>query len=389
MRRAETLVLTSSFPRFAGDYAGGFVLEAAQWLARSGPVTVLAPHDRNVDPGYRPDGLSVLRFAPRYHARPGPFYGLGGPENLSDPIRRLEAPYGLAAMFAAARPLAGRAKRIVSHWMVPAGLVGAACCDGGCQQQLVVHGGGWHLLQKSRAGRALARWILRRSGDVVAVAACLKRELLSLFVGGEFAEMARRIRVVPMGLHVGRYRPEGDMKLRQAERPRIMAVGRLVPIKGFDRLIAAMDDLDATLWVIGDGSERRRLRAMCADRHIPHRFWGRVSAGALIDLYRRADIVALTSRPLGGRVEGTPRVLLEGMAAGCAMAATATGGIGDVLRHGENGLLDDGDPAALRGNLMRLLDSEALRGELGRRAALEAEKYDWSVIGPRLLDQFQ
>jgi glycosyltransferase involved in cell wall biosynthesis len=80
------------------------------------------------------------------------------------------------------------------------------------------------------------------------------------------------------------------------------------------------------------------------------------------------DVVALTSRN-----EGTPVSVIEALAAGVPVVATAVGGVPDVIRHEENGILiPAGDPVALAAALERLTSDVHLRERvtmLGRREA--------------------
>jgi len=131
----------------------------------------------------------------------------------------------------------------------------------------------------------------------------------------------------------------------------------------------------------GDGPLRPRLEAAArgaglADRAHFLGWWEDLPA-----LYADLDVVALTSRN-----EGTPVCLLEAMAAGVPVVATAVGGVGDVVRHGETGLLvPPGDPGALAAAMAALLGDPERRSSLGlagRRAAYPA--YDVKTLIARV-----
>ncbi len=75
------------------------------------------------------------------------------------------------------------------------------------------------------------------------------------------------------------------------------------------------------------------------------------------------DVVALTSRN-----EGTPVAIIEALAAGVPVVATAVGGVPDVVRDDETGLLiPPGEPTALTNALLRLASDPELRQKLGSR----------------------
>lgn len=388
MYAASTLFLTSSYPRFPGDYAGNFVAEMARIYRARGDVAILAPDDRLVDPDYDRDGIRVFRFAPRLRKTSGPFYDAGGPENLTETERLVETPYSAWAMLAEAKRMAGRFNRLVAHWLVPSGFVGASLRAPGKPLQLIVHGGGWHFLKRRFWGRMTARWILSRADDIITVAPYLREEILGLYKSRERDEMAGRIRSIPMGLDVSRYSQRGRARRRTDGERRVLAVGRMTPIKGFDRLIEACAPLGAELLLAGDGPMRSRLTGLAARRGVSLRCFGNVAREKLAELYRTADVLAFSSRRLGGREEGTPRVLLEGMAAGSAIAATRTGGVGHILKDGWNCLISDDDVEGLRRNIGRLLDSPKLGKRLGEQAAEDVRQYDWTRLKPEFLKPY-
>jgi glycosyltransferase involved in cell wall biosynthesis len=102
-------------------------------------------------------------------------------------------------------------------------------------------------------------------------------------------------------------------------------------------------------------------------------------------LLAACDVVVVPSRVLaGGRTEGTPVVCLEAMAAGRVVVASRTGGLGDVIVDGQNGLLfEPGDHRMLREKLMLALGDEELRRRISTNARRTAQAYDWSRIGDR------
>jgi len=376
-----TLILSSSFPRFKGDYAGHFVAESCPYYSARGPVTVLAPDDAMVDNTFRMKECAITRFKPCFAKASSLFYGYGGPENIRTSGGIFFAPLAFAAQCRAAHPLLKNAERVTAHWLVPSGLTAALFAPKGAKLQLVVHGGDWNWLKNNAMGRMIVRYVLRRADDVVVVANYLREDLCGLFLPKERERMEREIRVLPMGLDVAHF-AKGTRPSRQTRR--VLAVGRLVPIKGFDRLIRALRGQAVEIRLVGEGPERAKLETLARRSGVPVCFLGRKSTEEMAALYRESSILVLPSHGKNSRGEGLPRVLLEGMAAGCAVVATRCGGIGDVLRHGENALLDDGDETVLRDNITRLLDDPDEQLRLQEVAQRDALKYDWSVIGPKL-----
>jgi glycosyltransferase involved in cell wall biosynthesis len=167
---------------------------------------------------------------------------------------------------------------------------------------------------------------------------------------------------------------------------RVLAVGRLVPDKNFEELVAAFADAgfeegEAELELRGTGSLEAPLRAQAERLGVPARFPGPVPPAQLGEVYAAADALALVStyEPFGV-------TLREGAAAGLPLIASVrAGATGDVAVEGENALvLDPTDRAAITDALRSVVREPALREQLaaGSRAVtqrhpLEADVEAW------------
>ncbi len=149
-------------------------------------------------------------------------------------------------------------------------------------------------------------------------------------------------------------------------------VGRLEEIKGPDVLLEAFAALadrfpDAVLVYAGEGGLKQSLEDRAGTLRLAHRTHFLGARADIPDIMAGLDILALPSLS-----EGLPFALLEGMAAGRAVAATAVGRVPEILlpgQHVETGLLvPPGDPHTLSLALASLLANEALRLRLGRAA---------------------
>ena len=146
-------------------------------------------------------------------------------------------------------------------------------------------------------------------------------------------------------------------------------VGRLVAIKDPTTLLRAFQLVheamaSAILLVAGDGVLRAETVRLASALGIATsvRFLG--WRHDLAELYRTLDIVVLSSRN-----EGTPVSVVEGMAAGRAVVATAVGGVPDVVEHGKTGLLVPAeDPEALAAAVVSIAADPDRRARLGREA---------------------
>ncbi len=165
---------------------------------------------------------------------------------------------------------------------------------------------------------------------------------------------------------------------RSPQPGRIMAVGRLVPKKAFDTLLAACAILskrgiDYTCELVGEGPEKQPLTKRIHDSGLEKNvvMTGAVTQEQLPQYYRRAMLVVVTSRILpNGDRDGIPNVLLEAMARGAPVIATDTPSIREVVRHNLNGWLIPPDhPETLADAIQKLLADGNLRDQFSRQAA--------------------
>ena len=166
----------------------------------------------------------------------------------------------------------------------------------------------------------------------------------------------------------------------------VVGLGRLVPIKGFDLLVRALPALaaqipSARVLLVGDGGERAALAAIAASLGVTERLR---MTGEIFDVtapLAAADVLAVPSRN-----EGMGRVIVEAMALGIPVVATAVGGIPDVVTDGECGrLVAPDDVEALAAALLELGRDGALRAKLGEAAEARAESFSTAVARDKLL----
>jgi glycosyltransferase involved in cell wall biosynthesis len=153
-----------------------------------------------------------------------------------------------------------------------------------------------------------------------------------------------------------------------SEPVRVLFVGALRHEKSVDTLIEAVGILQKEgkaihLEIVGDGDQRASLEHLAAQslRAGSYNFYGfQTDPAALHCFYMQADIFVLCSVS-----EGLPRVVIEAMARGVPVVATTVGGIPDLVRHEQTGLLiPPRDPVALATSIQRLMQDGALRRKL-------------------------
>jgi glycosyltransferase involved in cell wall biosynthesis len=406
-------VVTTSFPRWPGDYAGSFVEQAVRRLLRDGhsvdvvaageagrppsPAGSLDPRDP-VDPMAAALGVGVrvarVQVPCAWPAVPNLFYEQGAPEVLerSLPSAWLQAAAFSAGLCAHVDAWAPDWDEIHAHWLVPCALLARAASlrpytPGGCgahrafgrgpaqarRAPPAVHGhahsGDVALLERLTGGATLARWLGQELADVTFASADLERRFLGL-VGGT---MRARTHVAPAVVGGPPVSQPGDdppacCAMVSAPRGFILAVGRLVPIKGFDLLLRATALAEArcgaraVVVILGDGPERERLTRsalrMGVDLRLPG-FIPRAEVDAWLD---GAAVYVQPSRALwNGRTEGLPVATLEALAHGVPVITSDSGGLAELR---ERTVLDQPGEAGAAIQVFRAGDHRALATRL-------------------------
>ena len=166
--------------------------------------------------------------------------------------------------------------------------------------------------------------------------------------------------------------------------PVIVAAGRLADAKNYPLLIDAVgvlrQSMKARLFILGQGELEPMLRQHIAER-------GLDDAVTLLGFHRnpwkfiaRADVFALSSH-----YEGFGNVLIEAMAVGVPVVATASAGTRDIVNHGVDGVLVESHTAtALAAALRQVLENNERREEMARDARVAAERF----AAPRVIARY-
>ena len=154
----------------------------------------------------------------------------------------------------------------------------------------------------------------------------------------------------------------------------LLAVGRLSAEKGQFDLIRAMKLLrkrKLRLLIVGEGPDRRRLRDIARTLRLADSVTFVGHQADVTPYYTLADLMVLPSH-----TEGSPNCLLEAMAAGLPVVATAVGGVPEIVST-ENAaiLVEKGNPSALAQAISQVLDDELLRAQLLTAARKTAKAY--------------
>ncbi len=395
-------MLTSSYPKFRGDTTAPFIESIATHIAAQGVEThVVLPEHRELKRGAMEDGVHFYpyRYAPRPEwTRWGYAEALRADVKLKRGVYAL-APLALASSFQKMMQLTARAQFDVlhAHWVLP-NAPAAALVAQRRRLPLVIsmHGSDVFMAEKNRAFGAAARWCFDRAAQLTACSDELMQRALALGADENKTEW------IPYGADAKAFQvhPADAQRVRaqlrlQDDDVLILAVGRLVYKKGFEFLIAAMPRVlerapRARLVIVGYGDLRAELetqaRALGLNGCVT--FAGRVAREQIPAYFGAADIVSVPSvRDDAGNVDGLPNVLLEGMAAGKALVASAIAGFPDVIEHNVSGVLTpEKNPVALADALTRLAGDARLREQLGGAARAQVhENLNWENVARKFI----
>jgi glycosyltransferase involved in cell wall biosynthesis len=339
--------------------AGGSEVHAAEiarrWAEAGLEVTLRTSYAQGAAPVMQRDGYKVIRRAGRYLVFPRAVLSeLAGRMGPRDAL--VEYWNGMPFL----SPLWERHRSIVVLHHVHAEMWRRVLGD---DAPILAAGG--ELLE-----RRIAPLLYRRS-RVVTLSASSKADIVE-----QLRLRPDRIEIVPPGVDP-RFTPGGE----RSPHPVVVAVGRLVPVKRYDLLLeaaaAARQSVpDLELAIVGDGYERPRLdeivRSLDAESWV--RFTGHLRDHELVDLYRRAWLVASASAR-----EGWGMALTEAAACGTPAVATRIPGHTDAVRDGISGLLAEGTVAGLGSALARALTDASLRADLGTGALRRAGELTWEA----------
>ncbi len=203
----------------------------------------------------------------------------------------------------------------------------------------------------------------------------------------DFGIAPEKLRMVANGVDTELYSPDLSVERNPKE---IVCVGRASdPNKGVRTLIEALGRLpkDVRLTLVDDDHPDNEARAWARDSGCEDRLHiaGRVSTQELVQLYRRAAVVAVPSN-----YEGFGLPAAEAMACGTPVVATRAGALPEVVKAAGGGVLvERDDPDALAKGIVRLLEQPEARAELGARGRRGvAQHYSWPEIAKATADVY-
>ena len=208
----------------------------------------------------------------------------------------------------------------------------------------------------------------------------------SRFLQDVFASFGIRAQVIPNIVDVERFR----FRRREPLRPRVLSTRNFEPLYNLPCTLRAFRLLqdrhpDATLTLVGGGSQEPALRRLAEALALNVTFVGRVAPEDIWRYYADADIYLQSPD-----IDNMPTSVLEAYASGCAVVSTNAGGVPAILTDGIHGLLVPcGDHAAAATAMLRLLEDAALARRLAEAAFAECARYQWSAVRTQWVDLYR
>lgn len=357
-RNLHVLTLTPFYPHDRDEANGCFISEPLDELSKLGiQSSVFA-----VQPFYRPRSRPAASVLPamrlRYPSLPSGF-GLSSAgaflfARIVGRVRELHAAIPIDLIHAHAPLPCGHAAMLLNREL-------------GIPYVVSVHG--LDVFSTVQVGGKAGEWCRRISKRVYTSSRrviCISERVREQVIEGVGRNC--RTSVVHNGVDPELFHP---VQSASPDRPTILSIGTLIPVKGHDLLIRAAaasvpEFPSICLQIIGDGPEKSNLQALAEQLQITDRvcFLGRQSRRQVAAAIERCTLFALPSR-----YEGLGCVYLEAMSAGKAVIGCRGQGIAEIIKHGTNGFLVGADnEKELTLALAMLLRDERLRRNLGTAA---------------------
>ncbi len=384
--KLSILTATTLFPNPVQRAHGVFVETRLRHLLASGEVTahVLAPIPW-LPPMVRYSSYGPLQTVPSREQRNGLI--VEHPRYLVVPkfgmtLTPLTLYRAMRKRFVALLKEGHRFDLIDAHYFYPDGVAAVRLArEFNLPVTVTARGTDLNLIPEFSAPRKMILDAASKADGMITVCQALKDTLIEMGVADE------RVTVLRNGVDLELFRPVDRAAARSAlglSRRTLASVGLLIDRKGHHHIIRALKDLpDNDLLIAGDGPDRRALERLVVEEGVADRvrFLGSVDQNRLREIYNAVDALVLASSR-----EGWANVLLESMACGTPVVASAVWGTPEVVARPEAGVLMPSlDPQGVAEGVRRLFAAYPDR-EATRRYA---EGFNWNATTEGQLKLFR
>ena len=237
-----------------------------------------------------------------------------------------------------------------------------------------LHGTDITLVGQDPSFRSLTEFSIRKSDGITAVSEYLRCETVK-----HFGIPKDRIKVIPNFVDIARYQrdvhPCHRSKLSKPGEKIVTHISNFRPVKRVEDVMRTFVEvakkIPARLLLVGDGPDRARVQQLGEELGVAEQVTFLGKQNSVIELLSCSDLFLLPSE-----TEAFGLVALEAMACGVPVVATRTGGIPEVVTHGENGYLAPiGDVDAMGAYSLEILQDKAVWNRMSAAARTAAEGF--------------
>ena len=380
-------VITSAYPDYEDDPHGIFVHRLMKEIAKKGhEVHVLAPYTGG-ETEYTLEGVHVERF---HYFYPRRFEKLSGRAGMIDNVKEgflVKIQVLTFLFFNLIHSILKLRKMDVVHvqWPIPNGL-GAIFLKKiyGIPYINTIHGEEVHLSKRYHLLFAL-RWLVNNSSKTITNSTATRKFCLEAGLDGD------KIDVIPFGVDTDFFRPLEVYKDENIFQ--ILSVGYLIERKGFEYLIRAMPLVlekhkQARLKIVGSGPLESKLKELIYELDLGDEveIVKNVSDEELLMIYNSSDLFVLPSIvDSQGNTEGLGVVLLEAMACGLPVMGSNVGGIPDIIRDGDTGILfTEKDSSMIAEKINLALENKSQMEKIATNGINAVKmKFSWDIIAKK------
>lgn len=383
----KVCLLSSCYALSEDDRHASFLVESNKYLRERGvDLSVFAPSYKGLK-SHTVNGVEVHRFRYCFRRWENLTHMEGAPTRVQNPLYLLVAvSYILLGLVNAVWYCRGKNFDVIHvHWPFPHAIWGyAASRLTGARMVLTFHGAEVLLCKKFFFVKYFLRHAIKHADAVICNSSFTAAKVRELGVD-------RPIEVIPFGttLNVQRIEKNLDKPVKD-----VLFAGRLIERKGVEYLLraapAVLEQAPAHFHIVGTGDIQPELERLADElgiaKHVT--FHGFVSNEELGRQYREADVFVLPAIVDDrGDTEGLGVVLVEAISHLTPVVASEVGGIIDVIKHEETGLLvEERNPQALAAAIVRVLTDRPLRSRIVEQGLAHAEDYlSWQRITDRLM----
>ncbi|MCX6800767.1 MAG: glycosyltransferase [Candidatus Diapherotrites archaeon] len=357
----KILVLTTSFPRWRGDWAGSFVLDLAKSLSKRNDVTVLTPNFPGGKKNEKIGKIAVKRFD---YFFPKGIQKVIYPDGLPNQVKKsilakIELPFFFLAFIIHAIKETKNSDFLLCNWSLTGMAAENAKHFTGKKFGVILRGIDMKIIEGKGMLSELFINNLKKSNAVFVVTTEFLNPLKKLGV--------RNVFYAPNGIEKEIFdipKKKAKKELGFGKEKIILFVGSLIERKGVKYLIEAMQGINAKLIIVGEGEEREILEKLAKKENVNAAFFGRIEKEKIPLWFSACDIFVLPSL-----YEGRPNALLEALASGKACIATEINGAKELVRNGHNGILvQPKNSKEINQKIKLLLKNKKLRAKFEKNA---------------------